>query len=240
MCTSFVFRKNNKVFVGMNFDNDGKEFKISDASKGGFSILIKVRNAFFPSIGVNRNGVFVNDQMVDANEQGVYKRQNEKRWVTSKLVDTILRENLSFSEVLATLGQVEIVNNPYLSAHNLIVDTRGNVCIVEPGKRYIVSKAEETDWVILTNFPISDYGDVVPQKVAGSGSDRYLKGLSLLKNVKNKMTVKTGFSILHELQQNGPVWTTEVSLVYDAAHSELYYCLNRNFQAIKKISLHLY
>jgi len=236
MCTSFVFRK-NIVLVGMNFDNDGREYTISDIGGKGFLLAVKVGNTFFSSIGINPNGIFVNDQMVDPNENGVYKRQNSKRWVTSKLVDTILKTNISFSEITTILEQVEIVNAPKSSTHNLIVGRNGNICIVEPGKKNIVSKKEESDWFILTNFPISDYKEITPKKVTGSGSDRYMKGLNLLKKKKDQMTIESGFSILNDLQQNGPTWVTELSLIYDVTNQELYYCQHRNFEDIKKISL---
>ncbi len=36
MCTSFVYRKEN-VLIGMNFDNDGKDFNISADHGHNFS-----------------------------------------------------------------------------------------------------------------------------------------------------------------------------------------------------------
>ncbi len=236
MCTSFVFRK-DIVLVGMNFDNNGKEYKVSDLGGKGFLLTVKMGNAFFSSVGINPNGIFVNDQMVDPSENGVYKRQNSKRWVTSKLVDTILKTNVNFSGIITTLEQVEIVNAPKTSTHNLIVDRNGDICIVEPGRKNIVSKKEESDWFILTNFPISDYEEITPKKVAGSGSDRYMKGFNLLDKKKDLMTIESGFSILKDLQQNSSTWVTELSLIYDATNRELYYCQNRNFEDIKRIDL---
>jgi len=221
----------------MNFDNDGREYKISDIKGKGFLLAVKMGNAFFSSIGISPNGIFVNDQMVDPNENGIYKRQNSKRWVTSKLIDTILKTNINFSEIATTLEQVEIVNAPKSSTHNLIVDRNGDICVVEPGKKNIISKKGESDWFILTNFPISEYKEITPKKVAGSGSDRYMKGLNLLEKEKDQMTVKSGFSILKDLQQNGSTWITELSLIYDVTNQELYYCQHCNFEDIKKISL---
>lgn len=78
MCTSFVYRKEN-VWIGMNFDNDGKDLKISTHEGNGFLVSVKVNNRYFPSIGINQNGIFVNDSSVDSNGEGKYKRQSEKR-----------------------------------------------------------------------------------------------------------------------------------------------------------------
>jgi len=236
MCTSFVFRK-NAVFVGMNFDNDGKEYRISDMGGKGFLLTVKVGGSFFPSVGVNAQGVFVNDQMVDPNANGVYKRQNSKRWVTSKWVDTILKTNMDFSDITTRLGQIEIVNTPHSSTHNLIVDRNGDVCVVEPGRRNLISRREESEWFILTNFPISEYNSLTPKKVTGSGSDRYMQGAVLLEKMKSRMTIEAGFSILKDLQQNNSHWVTELSLMYDALNRELYFCQDRNFEVITKLSL---
>ncbi len=237
MCTSFVFRKNT-IFVGMNFDNDGKAYKISDAGGKGFLISVKAGGVFYPSIGINPNGIFANHQTVDPNENGGYKRQNAKRWVTSKLIDVVLKTNVGFSEIAAMLEQVEIVNAPNSSAHVLIVAPNGDLCVVEPGRKNIVSKKAESDWFVLTNFPISDYGTVTPKTAAGSGSDRYTKGARLLRE-KDRMTVEDGFSILKDVRQDGPAWVTELSLIYDVAHRELYYAQRRNFEDVKKVKLEL-
>lgn len=237
MCTSFVFRK-NQVFVGMNFDNDGREYRVSDIGGKGFLISVKAGNSFFPSIGINPNGIFVNDQMVDAHEKGIYRRQNNKRWVTSTLIDTILKTNINFPEIVAILERVEIVNAPMSSTHVLIVDQSGDLCVVEPGKKNILSKREASNWFILTNFPMSDYNEIPPNHVTGSGSERYMKGLCLLSD-KDEMTVELGLSILKDLRQNNSTWTTELSLIYDVTHRELYYCQRRNFEDIQTIRLEL-
>lgn len=237
MCTTIVFRKNT-VLVGMNFDNDGKEYRLSNIDGMEFLISVKVGNTFFPSIGINPSGIFVNDQMVDPNENGTYKRQNDKRWVNSRLIDTVLKANLSFSAITEILMRVEIVNAPKSSTHNLIVDRNGDICIVEPGKQSIVSKREESDWFILTNFPISDYKEITPTHVTGSGSDRYMKGSHLMRE-RDQITIEAGFSILKDLQQNNSTWVTELSLVYDATNGELYYCQHRDFEDVKRISLKL-
>jgi hypothetical protein len=236
MCTTFVYRK-KKVIVGMNFDNDGKKYRISDNKNKGFLITVKMGPAEFPSIGVNAKGVFINDQMVDSNEAGMYKRQNEKRWVTSTLVNNILQSNIQFDEILSTLEGIEIVNAPKISTHNLIVAKNGDICIVEPGRRNVISRKEESEWFVLTNFPISEYNEIVPKKVTGSGSERYLKTLKLMEGINELLTIDNGFKILKSIQQNGPEWTTAISILYDATEQNIYYCQNRQFDDVRKMKL---
>jgi hypothetical protein len=233
MCTSFVYRKEN-ILVGMNFDNDGKDFKISTHQGHDFLVSVNTNNVFFPSFGINRNGIFVNDLMVDANGAGKYKRQNDKRWVTTSLIGFIMGAEVGFGEVKDVLQHIEIVNAPNSSTHNMIVDRLGSTFIVEPGRKNIFTEPQDCDWVVMTNFPLSDYAEISPSTVSGSGSDRYLKTLKMMATPTNKMTVEQGFEILKSVKQDGPVWHTELSLIYDGTNQELYYCLDQNFAEILK------
>jgi Linear amide C-N hydrolases, choloylglycine hydrolase family len=233
MCTSFVYRK-SAVLIGMNFDNNGKDFKVSVRPAGKFLVSISVQNTFFPSIGVNREGMFVNDMMVDASEAGKYKRQNEKRWVTTSLVKYVMEEAGGMEDVRNLLQRVEIVNAPNASTHPMIVDRHGSVCIVEPGRKNLISGRQESDWIILTNFPLSAYAEAAPAQVSGSGADRYLTAQQELASLPGPITVAAAFKVLEAVKQDGPEWTTELSLVYDAARRALFYCLDRKFDEIVK------
>ncbi len=233
MCTCFVYRK-EKILIGMNFDNDRKDFKVSGDQGQDFLVSVNVGNVFFPSFGINRNGIFVNDLMVDSNGAGKYKRQNDKRWVTTSLIKSIMEIPMNFDEVKNVLQRVEIVNAPHASTHNLIVDRYGNTCVVEPGRKNIFTQPSDSNWYIMTNFPLSDYDEIVPSKASGSGSDRFLEVFSMMPRLGNQMSVEQGFEILKSVKQDGPVWKTELSLIYDGTNQELFYCLDQNFDAILK------
>ena len=233
MCTSFVYRK-NAVIIGMNFDNDGKDFKVSVKPGGKFVVSVSVQKAFHPSICVNRAGMFVNDTMVDLCEAGKYKRQNEKRWVTTALVKYVLEEAAGMEAIRNLLYRVKIVNAPNASTHPLIVDRHGNVCIVEPGRKNLFSVQRDSDWIILTNFPLSSYEEISPGDAVGSGSDRYRKVYQLFTNQGSPLTVVHAFEVLRTVKQDGPEWTTELSLVYDGARQALFYCLDQKFDEIHK------
>jgi hypothetical protein len=236
MCTTFVYRK-KKVIVGMNFDNDGKKYRVSDKNGKGFQVTVKIGSAEFPSIGINTKGIFINDQMVESGEAGMYKRQNEKRWVTSTLVKTILHSDITFDEILLLLKEKEIVNAPGTSTHNLIVARNGDVCIVEPGRRNVITRREDSDWLVLTNFPISEYNEIVPRKVTGSGSDRYLKVIKLLGEIDEPLTMDAGLEILKSVRQKGPEWTTALSLLYDATEQSICYCQDGNITGARTVKL---
>ena len=73
MCTGFIYRKEG-VFIGMNFDKDGKDFKVASGHGRAFPVSVKANGVDFSSCGVNCNGVLANDLMVDSNGAGQYKR----------------------------------------------------------------------------------------------------------------------------------------------------------------------
>ena len=233
MCTSFIYRKET-VLVGMNFDNDGKDFKISPARGGDFLVSVSVGGAFFPSFGINRGGVFVNDLMVDSNGAGQYKRQNDSRWVTSALVRFIMDTGASLEDIRQVLGRVEIVNAPRSSTHQLIADRQGSSCVVEPGRKIIFTTPRDSGWYAMTNFPLSDYAEALPAQVKGGGAERYLKLLSAAAALDGPMTVERGFELLKTVRQDGPAWRTELSLVYDGTNHALFYALDQDFDRLLK------
>ena len=231
VCTSFVYRKEN-VLIGMNFDNDGKEFKISTNLGHDFLVSVKVNRKYFPSIGINQKGVFVNDSLVDSNGEGKYKRQNDKRWVTTSLIRYSMGSDVELDNVKEVLRKVEVVNSPNASTHNLIVDPEGNTCVVEPGRKIIFSGVKDSEYCVVTNFPLSDYEETTPVAVSGSGSDRYQKVLEKLAKFNYSMTVEQGFQILESVKQDGPEWTTQLSMIYDGLNRKLFYCLDQKFDEI--------
>lgn len=86
----------------------------------------------------------------------------------------------------------------------------------------------------MTNFPLSDYHEIVPCSVSGSGADRYLKTLEKLAQLQKPMSVETGFDVLRSVVQPGPGWSTELSVLYDGVARALYYCLDQRFDTIVK------
>ncbi|MBN2543304.1 hypothetical protein JXI42_10605 [bacterium] len=231
MCTSFVYREKN-ILIGMNLDNDGKEYQISSYMGNDFLVSIKMKGRYFPSFGISRAGTFVNDLMVDSNGEGQYKRQSEKRWISNTLVQRILGDQIPFDALMPLLEEKEIVNNPGLSTHNMIANIDGTVIIVEPGRKNILSGPKDSSYYIMTNFPLSGYDGILPQHVSGSGSDRYLETYKNLSQIHNELSPKEGFDILKKAQQTGPEWTTELSLIYNPVLRQLYFTFDCDYETV--------
>lgn len=236
MCTSFVYRKEN-VLIGMNFDNNGMKFRVSAKPGKGFLVSAEVRGNFYPSFGVSANGIFVNNLMVDSNGEAPYKRQNEKRWINSALVEQVMDGDTTLETLRSKIARVEIVNGPFMSTHNMITAGDGATLVVEPGKRTIYSTAGDSGWYVMTNFPLSDYGDLIPENPSGSGADRYKKAANYLDSLTGPMSVDQGFDLLREVRQHGPEWKTVLSLIFDPSRGEVFYVLTEKPDPILSVSL---
>lgn len=224
MCTTLVYRE-NRVLVGMNFDNNGARYRI-DTSSGGFIVQVDGGNGLWPSFGVTAQGVFFNSQEVDSNGKGLYKRAGKKVTHMSKLVQDIISGALHPHELNDYLKQVEVVNTPNRSVHNLICDPEGNVWVIEPGRGNIYTPAGESPSVVLSNCSLHDYRS--SEVLAGSGADRYqLMESSVL--TMPPLDVEDVFALLNPVRQAG-VWTTDLSLVYDAAARTVTYRENGEAQ----------
>lgn len=235
MCTSFVYR-DQTVLVGMNFDNNGKECKLVFKDGNQFVVMVHVNGTFYPSFGVNRNGTFINDQLVDSNGEGAYKRQNENRWVTTNLIGKVLTEEIPFASLQEVLRQKTIVNTPNTSTHCMIADRLGHVHIVEPGRRNLFSPATESPFYLMTNFPLAEYQPMRPDEVRGSGADRFQTAYRRLSECQGTLDVDAGFAILEAVKQEKGEWMTEFSMISVPAERVVYFSLNGDFQKRLKFS----
>lgn len=230
MCTSFVFRGND-VIIGMNFDNNGMNFGINDKETDKFYITVEFEGRKAPSFGVNRNGTFVSQLMVDSNGLGEYKRASKKVTHTTKLVTDLLYEKIQFETLEAYLAQKEIVNVPGLSIHNMLVNKLGEVWVTEPGRGNLHQLSHEAPFFVMSNFSLCDA--IKTNCIQGIGSDRYEKATQQLMQGNKNLSVNNAFKVLNEVKQTQGDWITDFSMVYSANENAVYYCYNHDFKHIK-------
>lgn len=231
MCTSFVERKND-IIIAMNFDNNGMPFNVKKDAKQ-FIVIVDTGNGKYPSFGVNCNGTFINNLLVNSNGKGTYKRASKKVTHTSKLTGDILNELISSSEIGQYLSNIEVVNSPNISVHNMIVDGHGNVWIVEPGRGVIYSQTDETPYFSMTNFSLCDFNE--NKCLCNDGIDRYEVARKRL-DIAKSLDINRAFQILDEVKQSTGEWTTAFSLVYSQKENSIYYCFDGDFKNIMKHS----
>jgi hypothetical protein len=223
MCTSFISRKEDTI-IGMNFDNNGMKFAIDNKKPNWFTVLVDGGRGKYPSFGVDSDGRFFNNIVVDSNGKGMYRRPSKKVTHTTKLVSDILSGAVLLENLNKYLAEIEVVNIPDWSCHNMICDSAANVWIIEPGRGNVSSPADESPFFVMTNFSIWD----MLYKGAKHDCQRYQIASNTLLN-SNEIDVEKAFYILESVKQTKGDWITAFSMVYSKKNRAVYYCLNGNF-----------
>lgn len=236
MCTSFVI-KVNRVVVGMNFDNSGK-FKIALKDNNQFLVLLNINGKYYPSFGMNKNGTFMNDLMVDSNGEGKYKRASKNIFSTTRLLENVLNGEIKFNELNEFLLEKTIVNLPNSSTHCMIIEESGNTYVIEPGRKNINNLKSEESFVVMTNFPLSENIDTNFDDIQGSGVDRYKIAYNMLSERDKDFSVEDGFDVLLKTKQSGGDYPTEFSMIAIPKEQVIYFTINGDFDKKFKFSFH--
>ncbi|WP_459476901.1 hypothetical protein [Clostridium saccharoperbutylacetonicum] len=223
MCTSFIYRGNDTI-IGMNFDNNGMKYSIDTKNPNWFTVKVDGGRGKYPSFGVDCFGRFFNNLVVNSNGKGLYRRPNKKVTHTTKFIMDILNGVICAENLEEYLSNVEVVNGPDWSCHNMICDSNGNVWVVEPGRGNISNITDSSKFFVMTNFSLWDY---LYENVE-CNCDRFKAVSSELEKVE-QVNVETAFSILDSASQRNGEWITEFSMVYSKNLKTVYYCLNGNF-----------
>lgn len=223
MCTSSLYRKKDTI-IAMNFDNNGMKYSVSIKDPKQFLVLVDGGHGTPPAFGVNSKGIFVNNIVVNANGKGLYKPPSKKVTNTSKLVAQVLNGTIATAELDEYLHRMEVVHIPVWSTHNMICDEEGNVWVVEPGRGIISSRAEESQYFVMTNFSLWDYKNESVK--CDCGRYRTVSN-ALLK--EEDLDVAKAFRILESAKQSEGEWITAFSMVYSKNKNAVYYCYNGDF-----------
>lgn len=223
MCTSFIHRGEDTL-IGMNFDNNGMKYTIDTKNPNWFTVLVDGGRGKYPSFGVDSCGRFFNNLVVNSNGKGLYKRPSKKVTHTTKLITDILNEVIHPENLDEYLTNIEIVNTPDWSSHNMICDSNENVWVVEPGRGNIKNSSNSSSFFIMTNFSLWDY----LHENAECDCIRFKTVSSKLANIK-QLNIETAFNLLDSASQRNAEWITEFSMVYSKKYHVVYYCFNGNF-----------
>lgn len=223
MCTSFIYRGQD-IIIGMNFDSNGMKYNIDTKNPKWFTVLVDGERGKFPSFGVDRLGRFFNNLVVNSNGKGLYKRASKKVTHTTKLIEDILNDVICVENLGEYLNNIEVVNVPDWSIHNMICDSSANVWVVEPGRGNINNPAKSSPFFVMSNFSLWDnlYENVECDCI------RYKTVTYSLEKAK-QVNVEQAFSILDTVSQRNGEWATAISMVYSKNLNTVYYCLNGSF-----------
>lgn len=143
---------------------------------------------------------------------------------TTKLITDILNEVIYPENLGEYLTNIEVVNTPDWSCHNMICDSNANVWVVEPGRGNINNLANSSPFFVMTNFSLWDY----LYENVDCNCERFKIASRKLANAK-QVNIETAFDILNSVSQRNGEWVTDFSMVYSKNSRTVYYCFNGNF-----------
>jgi hypothetical protein len=234
MCTSFVVYS-DQTFIGMNFDGPPKPIKLVLQGDTQLLILQQENGQFLPGFGINHNGTFMNVLSVDSNEEGKYRRGKNCLHIM-KLFEDVLGERIEPSSLGTFLDINTVVNVPNYSMHSMIAGKNRSTYIVEPGRNNIDFESTDRNFMVLTNFPLSENLNKNYTEVAGPGSDRYTKAFEMLSQNTDTFDKQLGFSILKETMQHAGDYPTQFSIICMPEENVVYFALRGDFNKLFEFS----
>jgi hypothetical protein len=212
----------------MNFDISDRQIKLSMRGSDQLVVFQKDGHKFFPAFGINSNGTFMNLHIVDPNEAGKYRRGKNCVHII-RIFDDILNGQISPDALSDFLQGKTIVNVPNISVHSMVAGRDRCAYVVEPGRNSIPFDRASRDFLVLTNFPLSDYVDQDYHEVTGDGADRYKKCYKMLLESKNTFNADQGFAILEETSQSAGIFPTQFSMLAIPEGSIVYFAIKGEF-----------
>ncbi|KGE16827.1 hypothetical protein [Paenibacillus wynnii] len=229
MCTSFVVHL-DKTYIGMNFDISSRPIKIVLVGENQLQVQQKENGQFYPAFGMNAKGTFMNLLMVEPNEEGKYRRGKNCIHMM-KLFDDVLSERIALPQLNEYLENNTIVNVPNQSVHSLIAGKRESY-IVEPGRQKLDLDSVNQDFMVLTNFPVTDESRAEYKDASGPGNDRYIKVHEMITNHIGPFNIEAGFKWLMETVQHDGDYPTQFSMIFIPEERKVYFTLNADFEKV--------
>lgn len=229
MCTSIVSNK-NKTIIGWNLDLLDMEYKVVAESDKVYIAIKDQTEGWLPLFGANARGDFVAMPTCWPFDQRSNPVSMDCRNIIMLDIDLLLGKK-TLGEIKEIVECEPVYSVPGVTFQAQLSDKDGNVLQIIPGQgtRYLTKPA----YSVLTNFsPFKGNAEEHPWM----GWDRYHKAVEMIENKKDGFDVADCFDVLRQTAQT--VCPTVVSMVYDITDHMVYWCENREWNAItkKKIS----
>ncbi|MBR4462974.1 MAG: hypothetical protein IKS51_10380 [Erysipelotrichaceae bacterium] len=225
MCTSIVVNK-KKTIVGWNLDLLDMEYRVSPCEEGVFIEINDAKEGWMPLFGGNSRGDFVGMPTCWPYDQRSDPVTGKERNVILLDID-LLTMKRTLQEIKDIAENEEVCSIPGLTFMSALSDREGNVLHIVPGQGSLYQ--EKPEYAVMTNFsPFKMDTETHPWM----GLDRYRKAKEMLKDATDDFSVEDCFDILKAVCQT--VCPTVVSMVYDVTEKTMYWCENRQWDAIVK------
>ncbi len=224
MCTSFVVNR-RKTLVGWNLDLLDMAHRVRAADAGVYIEVPDAREGWLPLFGANARGDFVgmptcwpHDPRSDPAGEG----EN----VIALDIDLLLQKK-TLQQIRNVAQTRPVYSEPGLTFMSALSDGAGNVLHVVPGQG--CAYYEKPDHKVLTNFsPLQP----APQPHPWMGRDRFERAEAMLCAAGADLDVADCFAVLRAVAQT--VCPTVVSMVFDVGERTVYWCEDRQWDAVRQ------
>ena len=241
-CTSYsVSSRENKVLYGMNFDYNPNS-RLGSLIKPG--IQKKVFHMAFDwdkgnkvvTVGMNTEGLFANMQFLYPSDLSGWKQDPNTNFFW-EIYEESLKSFGRVQDVRALLNERRLIQGNGVTLHSMFADKYGDALVVEADHEgnNIVNKKDK--FLVMTNFPISDFVNVAVQEVEGVGSERYKVAYSYLLQNSDSFCVVSGMKLLKNAVNTIPFFPTRCSFVFDPEQALVYLSLEGDFDKIWRVSI---
>lgn len=222
MCMSIVANK-KKTIIGWNLDILNMEYRVRTADKGVYIEINDETQGWLPLFGANSRGDFVGMPTCWPFDGRSDPKENSENIIMLD-IDFLLQKK-TLQEIRDIADKSHVCSVPGVTFMSALSDKDGNVLHIIPGQGLLYY--EKPEYKILTNFsPFKQNTEKHPWM----GWDRYEKAESMLKTSGDGFDVGDCFEILKACSQTE--CPTVVSMVYDVREKKVYWCENRNWDAV--------
>lgn len=241
-CTSFsVSSGEHKVLYGYNFDwypDSLLFFAIKPGiQKKVFYIRHETERGNMVNVGgMNTDGLFANMQILFPYDCSGWRKGPHTNFFW-EIFGRSLRSFGSVQDVRDLLHEGRLIQGHGVTLHSLFADKHGDAMVVEAGHEgnKIVNKKDK--FLVMTNFPNSDFVNVAVQDIEGAGAERYKAAHKYLLQNADSFCVDSAMKLLEHVVNTNTSTPTRCSFVFDPEHALVYLALERNFDKIWKVSL---
>ena len=255
-CSTFFAETPDKGYIfGRNLDNQVTDLAVvKTAPKNGYKSVSVVNLSFlgynenhtpealtdrivtlgapyFPLDGINEKGLAVGVLQLQAPPTD---QQSEKVDVGTTLAIRILLDKAAtVKEAVDLLSTFDMHASAKGCFHLQIVDAEGNSVVVSYVNNEMVVTEMDGNYQAATNFYLHD----VPFEYEKQGEDRYAVLIDTLSAKKGVLTQEDGMNLLKSVSfegtppdEEGRVYSTQWSSVYDLTNPSLTLCADRNYE----------
>ena len=254
-CSTFIAQTPEEGYIfGRNLDNQQTDLAVINTNpKDGYASVSVVNLSFlgydsettpqpvanrikmlavpyFPLDGVNEKGLAVGVLQLQAPPT---QQDNGKTDVDTTLaIRVLLDKAANVKEAVELLKGFDMHASANGCYHLQIADAEGNSVVVSYVENEMVVTEKKGDWQCATNFYLHD----VPFEYEAQGMDRYDKMVERLTKKKGVLSAKEGMDMLDyvaiistEPDEEGRVYSTQWSSIYDLTNHSLTLCADRNY-----------